>query len=198
MLDWLKNDQDYEWHLWRSEGIGSSDAPVILGVSPWKDSYTLLLEKAGIKKDVFTGNWATERGKLNEPVARDMFNNLMQCNCQPQNIEYKNHKVFRASVDGIDYKNSKLIEIKCPGKADHDLAKDGLVPEKYMPQMQWQLLVTGFDQMNYVSYDIKNKEMIVLNVNRDDEMILTLAARGQFFWEMVLKARETTKKNLLL
>lgn len=34
-----------EWLMWRSQGIGASDAPVIMGVSPWSDPVSLWMEK---------------------------------------------------------------------------------------------------------------------------------------------------------
>ena len=34
-----------EWLEWRSQGIGASDAPAIMGENPWKRPETLLQEK---------------------------------------------------------------------------------------------------------------------------------------------------------
>ncbi len=34
-----------EWHAFRRKRIGASDAPVIMGISPWKTPYQLWIEK---------------------------------------------------------------------------------------------------------------------------------------------------------
>ena len=36
-----------EWLAWRTQGIGASEAPAILGENPWKSRRALLAEKTG-------------------------------------------------------------------------------------------------------------------------------------------------------
>ena len=50
----------------REKYIGGSDIPVIMGISPFKTRYELLLEKAGLKEDDFEGNQFTEYGNMME------------------------------------------------------------------------------------------------------------------------------------
>ena len=40
--------------------IGGSDIPIIMGISPFKKRFDLLLEKAGLKENDFDGNQYTE------------------------------------------------------------------------------------------------------------------------------------------
>ena len=54
--------------------IGGSDIPVIMEISPFKSRYDLLLEKAGIKEDTFSGNIYTEYGNVMEQKIRDYVN----------------------------------------------------------------------------------------------------------------------------
>jgi predicted phage-related endonuclease len=54
--------------------IGGSDIPVIMEISPFKSRYDLLLEKAGIKEDTFSGNIYTEYGNVMEPKIREYIN----------------------------------------------------------------------------------------------------------------------------
>lgn len=44
-LNLLQNTQ--EWEKFRLQKIGASDAPIIMGVSPWKTPFQLWLEKQG-------------------------------------------------------------------------------------------------------------------------------------------------------
>ena len=61
-----------EWLEFRRNKIGSSDAPIIMGKSPWKTPHQLWEEKMGIK-DSFFESQAMRRGKDLEPEARTAF-----------------------------------------------------------------------------------------------------------------------------
>ena len=58
----------------RERYIGGSDSPIILGISPFKTRYELLLEKAGLKEDDFEGNMYTEYGNVMEEKIRSYIN----------------------------------------------------------------------------------------------------------------------------
>lgn len=58
----------------RDKYIGGSDIPVIMGISPFKTRYELLLEKAGLKEDDFEGNIYTEYGNVMEEKIRSYIN----------------------------------------------------------------------------------------------------------------------------
>lgn len=58
----------------REKYIGGSDIPVIMGISPFKTRYELLLEKAGLKEDDFEGNQFTEYGNMMEEKIRSYIN----------------------------------------------------------------------------------------------------------------------------
>lgn len=58
----------------RDKYIGGSDIPIIMNLSPFKKRFDLLLEKAGLKEDDFTGNEYTEYGNIMEPKIRDFIN----------------------------------------------------------------------------------------------------------------------------
>ena len=59
------------WLEWRSQGIGASDAPTIMGENPWKRAADLLDEKCGKLKS--NSNAAMVRGSALEPEARRRF-----------------------------------------------------------------------------------------------------------------------------
>ena len=58
----------------RDKYIGGSDIPIIMGISPFKTRFDLLLEKAGLKDDNFQGNEYTEYGNVMESKIRDYVN----------------------------------------------------------------------------------------------------------------------------
>jgi putative phage-type endonuclease len=175
------------WEKWRQEGIGSSDAPVIMGVSPWKTPLQLWEEKIGIRQG-FQGNNATIRGHQMEPKARAAFELEMGIEFIPMVAEHFNFPYMRASLDGWNAEEQAVLEIKCPGKEDHDLAKSGKVPEKYWPQLQHQLFVTGGKVAYYYSYD--GESGITIPVYPDHEYMKQLFEKEQDFWEMVVNKKQ--------
>ncbi len=91
----------------RNKYIGGSDIPVIMGISPFKKRFDLLLEKVGIQENEFEGNIYTEYGNVLEPKIREYINSIYNTNF----IEDK--KIIgdlRSHVDGFDGKG--ILEIK--------------------------------------------------------------------------------------
>ena len=91
----------------RDKYIGGSDIPAIMGISPFKTRFDLLLEKAGLKEDNFQGNEYTEYGNIMEPKIREWFNQF------PEEPYKENKKIkgdIRCHVDGFNGK--KVLEIK--------------------------------------------------------------------------------------
>lgn len=170
-----------EWHAWRKEGIGSSDAPVIMGVSPWSTPYKLWLEKTGrVQRDI-EGNWATRRGTRLEPMARAYYE-MMVGHDAPATIKQNAALPWqRGSLDG--YYNGIVLEIKNPGKPDHDLALSGVIPQKYKPQVQHQLAVSHGTRCDYFSF-YEGKGVIV-PVYPDYDYIELLTIEEYKFWELV-------------
>lgn len=82
-----------------------------------------------------------------------------------------------ASPDGL-VGDDGLIEIKCPGTAQHiETLLGGTVAEKYILQMQWQMACTGRQWCDFISYDPRLPEsmrMFCDRVKRDDDLIATM------------------------
>lgn len=61
----------------RNKYIGGSDIPIIMGISKFKSRFDLLLEKAELKDNPFTGNEFTEYGNKMEPKIRQYINKTL-------------------------------------------------------------------------------------------------------------------------
>jgi hypothetical protein len=93
-----------------------------------------------------------------------------------------------------------LIEIKAPNKDDHQKAVDGLVPTKYIPQLQHNMAVAGFAAADYVSYHEADPEKIrIVRVALDKEYGKLLLDQEAAFWDRVVKklAPEMTESDLV-
>lgn len=91
----------------RDKYIGGSDIPIIMGISPFKKRFDLLLEKAGLKEDDFDGNEYTEYGNILEPKIREYVNKTFD----KEYIESKHiNGDIRVHTDGED--KDSILEIK--------------------------------------------------------------------------------------
>ena len=88
--------------------IGGSDIPIILGISPFKKRFDLLLEKAGLKHNEFSGNEYTEYGNIFLPKIRE-FINLKEK--KPFVEDKKIVGDIRCHVDGYNQTDT-ILEIK--------------------------------------------------------------------------------------
>lgn len=166
-----------EWHAFRALGIGSSDAPAIMKVSPWCSPYKLWLRKTGQLGEQ-PSNWAMERGKVLEASVRDRFNLIQGTQYEPVTLVHPEHTFVRASLDG--YYDGSVIEIKCPGEADHQKCKDGNIPEKYLPQVMHQMLVTNSSHVHYISF--YKDDLVTLTIDRSAAYIDDLFIQEKIFW----------------
>ena len=94
------------------------DVPIIMGISPFKTRFDLLLEKAGYQENDFKGNEFTQFGNALEPKIRDYINESLF----PKD-PFK-EKTFidgdlRANVDGVN--KAFILEIKTTSQIKDDL-----------------------------------------------------------------------------
>lgn len=183
------------WLEWRRNGIGSSDAPIIMGVSPWNTPYGLYEEKAGLVEVKDEPNFAMARGIELEPKARAHYELMSDIDMPPVCIEHGKYPFLRASLDGFNSNTKRILEIKCPGKEDHETALSGKVPEKYIWQLRHQLAVAEADQVDYFSFD--GERGVVVPFYRDLEEEKKLLEAELAFWEMVQskKPPEMTERD---
>lgn len=91
----------------RDKYIGGSDIAVIMGISTFKTRWDLLLEKAGLKENEFTGNQYTEYGHKIELKIREHINRLYDTNFEPNQVINGD---FRGNTDGFN--GTCVLEIK--------------------------------------------------------------------------------------
>jgi len=174
------------WLAWRRGGIGASDAPAIMGVSPWMDLDALWLDKTGRRRSGFS-NHAMQRGQRLEPEARGLYIRTTGVRVEPVCLEHSARPWMRGSLDGLSADGSVVLEVKCPGAADHGVAVRGEIPGKYVPQLQHLLAVSGARVCHYWSY--RDGAGTLIEVAPDRSYIRTLIEREQDFWRHVLEDR---------
>lgn len=181
------------WLKWRMDGIGSSDIGVIMGVIPleWNTPHKLWKEK--VYKIPNTRDSASmKRGRDREPIGLQKFEELTgEVVFAGKRGENANLPFLRASYDGINLEKTVVVEIKWPSRDDHQIAIEGNVPEKYYPQCQHILFVSGLQTMFYLSCHDSGFALVV--VERDNEFIKKMLEAAQEFWQKVLKRTPPAK-----
>lgn len=188
------------WLAWRTQGIGASDAAAILGISPWKTAFRLWQEKIGEAPPQETTS-AMQRGIDLEDEARRTYEAQTGHYVEPTTLEHPDWPVMRASLDGLTFDRTIAVEIKCPNRTDHSLARLGKVPAHYMPQLQHILAVSGAGVCHYFSYHPEEPPALV-EVAPDPIFILQLVTEERAFWSFVvernpppLTARDTSQRR---
>ena len=139
-----------EWLKERRNGIGGSDAPAIMRLSPWSNPVELFQEKLGLadaKEETGPMRW----GNLLEPVIRAQFSEESGMSVTypgPYVIAVNDRDDFvRASLDGTvthPEHGQCVLQIKTA----HAASKDGWeeeVPAVYYAQVQHEMLATGLN-----------------------------------------------------
>lgn len=102
---------EYDVTIGREYYIGGSDLPIIMGISPFKTRYQLLLEKSGLAECEFEGNRYTVYGQKLEPSIREYINSLYCTNFVPNRVIEGD---IRGHSDGFN--GEAVLEIKTTSK----------------------------------------------------------------------------------
>jgi putative phage-type endonuclease len=171
-----------EWLELRRKHITASESLIIMGLSPWRTREQLLHEKLGLipPQEV---NSAMLRGQLLEPKARSCAEEMLGTLFIPEVLQGIENPFMLASMDGVCIDNKYILEIKCTSKKNHELAKNGKIPDYYYPQVQHQISVCDVDFCYYFSFD--GSSGIVVEVERDDKFInRMIEIEYEFYQEM--------------
>ncbi|HIE64997.1 MAG TPA: hypothetical protein EYG28_09555 [Nitrospiria bacterium] len=176
-----------EWLAWRSQGIGASDAPAIMGEGIWKSSATLMKEKCGRTKASFI-NRAMARGSALEPKARRCYEEKVGIRVYPVCLQSVEHDWLRASLDGLATDGRTVVEIKCGESCYRKTSKSQAVPKYYYGQLQHILAVTHLPSIDFYCY-FPGQTGVHLCIPRDDFYIKRLLDTEYQFWQEVCENR---------
>lgn len=139
----------------------------------------------GVAAESYT-NAAMQWGTDTEPQARSEYEFFRDAEVVEAGFEQHPRIVMAgASPDGFVGADG-LIEIKCPNTATHidTLLSMGVIPGKYLIQMQFQMACTGRAWCDFVSFDPRMPEdlrLFVRRVERDDVVIADLEKEVEVF-----------------
>lgn len=185
-----------EWFAARCGSLGASQLADALAKtkSGWGASRANLKAKlvverlTGQQEEGFTSA-AMVWGQDKEEEARIAYSFLTGRNVIEVGL-YKHPTIIgsHASPDGL-VDDDGCIEIKCPNSATHiETLKSNQVAHKYLLQMQWQMACADRQWCDFVSFDPRMPDHLMLyiqRVQRDDDMLATLESEvGAFLAEV--------------
>jgi putative phage-type endonuclease len=173
-----------EWYELRRNSIGASEAPIILGISPYRSPLSLWEEKLGLIKSLVPENEAMRRGNEIEIIARDHYNLEFHDDMHPVVAQSDEYPFLIASLDGMNSLQN-IMEIKYNKKSVHeDVRNKSIFPDHHYCQMQQQMLVTNQEECTYVSANAEN-DIVYRKVLRSDKYIDKMIDKLVEFWDKV-------------
>ncbi|EXL24138.1 gp47 [Listeria monocytogenes Lm_1880] len=190
ILTSIKDMDRTQWLLTRRQGIGGSDAGIIMGLNKYKTAFELWLDKTGqVLPDESEGEAAYWGNQMEEVVAKE-FEKRTGKKVRRSNMMYQHpeHDFMLANVDRFIVGEDALLECKT---ASAYLAKEwesDEVPATYLVQIQHYLAVTGKSKA-YVAVLIGGNKFIWKEIDRDEELINQIIAFELDFWETNVKGQ---------
>ncbi len=169
------------WLEWRRAGIGASDLPALVGLSPWSTPLQVFMDKRG-ELPVDPGSEAMRLGHLLEPVAAQVFTEVT-------GIETTGHQVAveaetapwqRATIDTFTV-DAEPVEVKTSGGLWSDL------PDHVAVQVQYQLHVCDAERARVIQL-VTGRGWRIHDVTRDEATIGLLVDVATEMWERVQAA----------
>jgi putative phage-type endonuclease len=180
-----------EQHEERSQGLGGSDSPVVLGVSPYKSRYELALEKLRLMPESQVETAPMRRGKVMEPLVAEIYAETTGriVTVEPMSLVHPKHDFIRGNIDRWVYpdddRRGGVLEIKCPGLAVFGKCKREGLSEAWQVQLQHYLALTGAEWGSFAVHNGELWELLWFDVKRDDELIDMILTEDTKFWEMI-------------
>jgi len=184
LVDEQYEQRSPEWFEWRKLGIGSSEAPVLMGYDKYCKIDELWRYKTGLQIREPTFGYMAERGTRLEPAALRAYQRHTKLKMVDRLFTHKKYKFIRASLDGWNEEFEIFVEIKCPNRTNHyrAVAENWIKPE-YYTQIQHQFLASGAKYADFWSYDGRSGHKIPVLPN--PWFMGELLEREILFWNCV-------------
>jgi putative phage-type endonuclease len=195
MTTLIKSTTEAEWREVRRQGIGASDAPAILGLSPWKSPIQLYADKLGLADDGTEETEAMRWGRRLEGVIIRAYAEDTDREARagdPLTVHRSDEWPFmQTTLDGWVMTPSRpgmgVLEIKTTGFFRAEDWADG-PPLMYQVQVQHALAVVGA-RWGSIAVLVGGQRLLWADIERHDGFIARLIEQERAFWDR-LQAKE--------
>ncbi|ENU86157.1 YqaJ viral recombinase family protein [Acinetobacter sp. CIP 102129] len=185
----------------RKKGIGGSDVAAILGFSPYKSPYQLWLDKTDRSERKESQNESAHFGNLLEDVVAKEFSRRAGVKVQrvTQQLFLEEHPWALGNIDravinpdiagNVRFKDGalttdRLLECKTASEYMSKLfGEEGSdqVPDYYLTQCLWYLLITGCKVID-LAVLIGGNKFRMYRIERDEDLIQSIFNQVKAFW----------------
>lgn len=220
-----QKQQTFDWFMKKLGKFSGSKLPKLMtggrGKAEWGDTAYGVLMEIALERDLTDeGKQSYIEAKMAEDFRATRWGNA---NEEQARIEYEQESGetveltwfeetdllpnFGASTDGKCAGKKKIIEIKCPYNVVNHQKNVALdeINEKhtYFWQMQGNMLVTGADECDFISFDPRRKShrLKIINLKRDEEACAKLIHRlkvSEKAVDYMLRLELTAEDSVLL
>jgi putative phage-type endonuclease len=184
----------------RRNGLGGSDSPIVLNVSPFKTRKQLWQEKLGLVEQTEESP-VMKRGHYMEDKVADMYEGITGLKTRKvlRRIIHPKYPFLFAHLDREiegDKRGPGVLEVKCPGSmVARKVDRDGM-QEYYIIQLQHYLAVTGYRWGVIVVLDYDNWKIIPYEARPDRDLIRIIEEEDLKFWEYVKNQEEPPEEQV--
>lgn len=190
----------------RMNGLGGSDGPAALGLSPWKTPYQLWREKKGLDIAPARSTEAMEMGDLLEDVVAEKFRRSTGLTLQRVNATMYSpeHPFMLAHIDravvnptiskhvrwnGKRLTTDMIFEAKTTGaynSGDWGPQETDQIPGHYLVQVSHYLIVTGAE-LCHLGVLLGGQEFRRYVIRRDPDLLRMIVDGEREFWRRVVE-----------
>lgn len=175
-----------DWLSWRKKFITGTDAPILLGVSPYATPYQGWQQKLSLVEEK-KSNPAMELGRLHEPIARDWFNKEYGLHMEPCCIESDYFNFIGSSLDGLSKCQKYILEIKYNRKDIHEqIKKTKQLPDYHKAQVQHHLLNSDEEVEVEFYMSCNENDKICLEIEPDKEWLEDYIEQAKKYWKQIV------------
>ena len=176
-------------HVIRSKGVGGSDIAPIMGLSPWKTSHELWLEKTGTVEPDQMDTQVMHFGNVLEEVVAQEFasRNGFKVRKRKQTFTHKEYPQLLANIDRSVDGQKAVLECKTSsawkmGDWGEEMSEE--VPDYYRVQVEHYMTVMDYD-IAYLGVLIGGNTYRTYFFERDPDLGQMIMDAAIDFWEMV-------------
>lgn len=175
-----------DWHSFRAQHFGASEASAVIGMSPYNTRDDLLkIKKTGVTKDVSASTQRVfDKGHEVEGMARPIVEEILGVELYPVTMSFGK---LSASCDGLSMDETIAWECKQFNKSHFEQVKNNELPEIHWPQCQQVLHVTGAEKLFFTVTDGTKENTVGMWVYPDADKIKVITAS----WDQFAKDLET-------
>lgn len=182
----------------RAQGIGSSEAPALLGFDRWgRTPYDIWLEKTGqVPSRTGDESFIMEIGTALEPfILKKASEKVGRKACAPTATLVHKNGVMRANTDGMFdafKKGNPILEAKSSRVIREGFGEPGTaeVPDDIMCQVQHQLACAESELAYVAKVDFVWGAFDIYQIPRNDNYIKMIEEAAMTLWECIKTGRE--------